>query len=430
MVIDNENAIYEDDYRIKMLKNNKIAGLLDFKTEYINNKAVNYYDVTGMKSLKQISDAGILGYEEITAIVKSLNSLINNLKGYLLPADSIILEFEYIFMDMETETIFFCYNPLHTLNIEESIRELFRDFLGIIDHSDRRTVELTYDIYCQSMKENFTLNHIIENIEGKRVYKECGDNRQNVNMLRETEEEISGDDNEGILKQVKRFIRKLIGEHEEENKDSVYDEISEEESYEKSDETMLIGDVDFNHDSGISLTNTSDGEVIFIPGCPCVLGKNVNKCDVIINESVISRIHMKFVEDNNGIYIEDMGSISIEDGNVYGRLGGYNPETKDITLNVEMLKSNNPAALRETLDTIIHEGRHAYQDYNVNECEVHSRHSEVVSWAETMEGGKWGYCGGSSSLLGQRLYEQQSIEIDARNFAADVLEKYEDKLFA
>ena len=130
------------------------------------------------------------------------------------------------------------------------------------------------------------------------------------------------------------------------------------------------------------------------------------------------------------VYIEDMGSISIEDGNVYGRLGGFNPETKDITLNVEILKSNNPAALRETLDTIIHEGRHAYQDYNVNECEVHSRHSEIVSWAETMEGGKWGYCGGSSSLLGQRLYEQQSIEIDARNFAADVLEKYEDKLFA
>lgn len=308
MVVDNENATYEDDYRIKMLKNNKIAGLLDFKTEYINNKAINYYDITGMKSLKQISDAGILGYEEIIAIVKSLNSLINNLKSYLLPADSIILEFEYIFMDMETETIFFCYNPLHTLNIEESIRELFRNFLGIIDHSDRRTVELTYDIYCQSMKENFTLSHIIENIEGKRVYKECGDNGHNVNMLRETTEETSDDDNEGILKQVKRFIRKLLGEHEEENTDSVYDEILEEELYEKSDETMLIGDVDFNHDSGISLTNTSDGEVISIPGCPCVLGKNVNKCDVIINESVISRIHMKFVEDNNGIYIEDMDS--------------------------------------------------------------------------------------------------------------------------
>lgn len=130
------------------------------------------------------------------------------------------------------------------------------------------------------------------------------------------------------------------------------------------------------------------------------------------------------------IYRENMGSISIEEGNVYGRLGGFSPDTKAITLNAEMLKSNDSAALRETIDTIIHEGRHAYQDYNVNVCEVHSRHSEVVSWAETMEGGKWGYCGGSSTLLGQRLYEQQSIEIDARNFAADVLEKYEDKLFA
>lgn len=80
----------------------------------------------------------------------------------------------------------------------------------------------------------------------------------------------------------------------------------------------------------------------------------------------------------------------------------------------------------EVLETVVHEGRHAYQDYNVNECEVHPRHLEVVSWSETMEGGKWGYSGGSSSLLGQRLYEQQSVEIDARNFAADVLAKFKE----
>ena len=78
---------------------------------------------------------------------------------------------------------------------------------------------------------------------------------------------------------------------------------------------------------------------------------------------------------------------------------------------------------KEIVDTLIHEGRHAYQDYNVNENEIHPRHSEVVSWAETMEGGKWGYWGDCSTLLGQRLYDQQSIEIDARNFARDVLDK-------
>lgn len=104
-------------------------------------------------------------------------------------------------------------------------------------------------------------------------------------------------------------------------------------------------------------------------------------------------------------------------------LGGYNPATKDITINSLYAEQSDFGCYREVIDTLIHEGRHAYQDYNVNVAEIHPRHSEVASWAETMEGGKWEYWGDCSSLLGQRLYEQQSIEIDARNFATDVLDK-------
>jgi len=98
------------------------------------------------------------------------------------------------------------------------------------------------------------------------------------------------------------------------------------------------------------------------------------------------------------VYAENMGAITIEDNELRGILGGFNPETKHIMLNAEMIESNDPIALHEVLDTIIHEGRHAYQDYNVNEWEVHPRHAEVVSWAETMEGGKWGYHGDLSSV--------------------------------
>ena len=103
--------------------------------------------------------------------------------------------------------------------------------------------------------------------------------------------------------------------------------------------------------------------------------------------------------------------------------GGYNPVTKDITINSNYAELSDYHTYKEVVDTLVHEGRHAYQDYNVNICEIHPRHSEVASWAETMEGGKWGYWGDCSTLLGQRLYDQQSIEIDARNFARDVLDK-------
>jgi len=109
--------------------------------------------------------------------------------------------------------------------------------------------------------------------------------------------------------------------------------------------------------------------------------------------------------------------------------GGYNPTDKTITINSAYLddSSQNPEIFKEILDTLIHEGRHAYQDYNMNEREVHPRHSEIDSWRENES---WGYYGGDASELGGRLYWFQPQEIDARQFAQDVIEKLNDKLTA
>ena len=113
-----------------------------------------------------------------------------------------------------------------------------------------------------------------------------------------------------------------------------------------------------------------------------------------------------------------------------GLWGGYNPVTKTIDINRDYIDKSGKDYYfySEIVDTLVHEGRHAYQDYNVNERIVHPRHSEVESWSDTMAGGKWGYWGDCSNELGQRLYEQQSVEIDARNFAADVISRMEDKI--
>lgn len=130
------------------------------------------------------------------------------------------------------------------------------------------------------------------------------------------------------------------------------------------------------------------------------------------------------------VKIGNKGLLEVTPYEVGGDLGGYSASRRDITLNAELLTCDNPLVHREMLNTLVHEGRHAYQDYNIHVCEVHPRHSEVASWAETWGDGKWEYCGDTSTYLGQRLYEQQSIEIDARNFANDVMDKFYDKLYA
>lgn len=104
--------------------------------------------------------------------------------------------------------------------------------------------------------------------------------------------------------------------------------------------------------------------------------------------------------------------------------------------------ASSPEMLEQMLDTLIHEGRHRYQEYNVNERLVHESLSEVNSWRENIE--ELGYANGSPvhmiqfgpvglftndrlRQVGERLYYYQPIEVDARDFAGDVMNSYHQK---
>jgi hypothetical protein len=103
-----------------------------------------------------------------------------------------------------------------------------------------------------------------------------------------------------------------------------------------------------------------------------------------------------------------------------GTFGYFDPLTKEITINVNYIDSNNFHDYKECLDTVIHEGRHAYQDYNVTQREVHPRSGEVTNWIKNEH--EWGYQ--SAELFGFEAYEMQPVESDARAFAEDVLNKF------
>ena len=119
----------------------------------------------------------------------------------------------------------------------------------------------------------------------------------------------------------------------------------------------------------------------------------------------------------------------------------------EIIINSELLAKSalNPEILSKTLETFIHEGRHAYQCYNVFERRVHQSNATVDSWAENMQpyspsNNRLGYYNGDPvkipligpvsftnehlTDLGERLYYYQPTEIDARIFASDVMQKY------
>ncbi len=117
---------------------------------------------------------------------------------------------------------------------------------------------------------------------------------------------------------------------------------------------------------------------------------------------------------------------------------------RDIKINTHILEesSRNPEMFREVLTTFIHEGRHMYQDYNINVRLVHESPSEVNSWRENLY--ELGYRSGAPIEIpligpisytndqlmadGERLYYYQPVETDARDYSSDVMIRYEEIL--
>lgn len=107
-----------------------------------------------------------------------------------------------------------------------------------------------------------------------------------------------------------------------------------------------------------------------------------------------------------------------------GHLGYYAIGSDQITLNSDYVKSELFLDYKETLDTLIHEGRHAYQDYNLHIREVHPRQGDISNWS--LNQFSHGYQ--DVKHCGFKAYEMQPLESDARAFAEDVLKCYQEKI--
>lgn len=111
-----------------------------------------------------------------------------------------------------------------------------------------------------------------------------------------------------------------------------------------------------------------------------------------------------------------------------GVFGYYNPKENTITVNTMYLQADYEW-YAESLNTIIHEGRHAYQEYNVNTRQVHKSDGDCQNWKENLYSDLWGLCPEnygyqSAEEVGPLRYWMQPVEADARAFATDVLNQY------
>lgn len=102
--------------------------------------------------------------------------------------------------------------------------------------------------------------------------------------------------------------------------------------------------------------------------------------------------------------------------------GYYNGEKLVISDN--LIGNDSYEAYKETLNTLFHEGRHAYQYYNLDVKRTEASWEMVNAWQVNLK--ELGYESAKSSLFSNRGYYRyytQPIEVDARTFAETVIGK-------
>jgi len=167
LIIEGEERENED-YQIAMLQENNIPGLLSVHVRYIDNRSDYYYDVSGMQSMKNKYEKEKLREPDMKRLIQDLLNTMQEVKKYMLDGENILLDPEYIFC--ERDKFAFVYYPACDQKLKEAFHKLTEFFVREVDYRNKEGVHLAYTFHKATMEEHYSIEKIMEEIEGEDIY--------------------------------------------------------------------------------------------------------------------------------------------------------------------------------------------------------------------------------------------------------------------
>lgn len=159
LIIEEEQQ-YQEDFQMRMIQENKIAGLLKFHGIGIEGFSQYHYDITGKVSMKALYEKARITHTELTCFLKQLSAVLDRLKNFLLDADCLLLKPEYIFY--AKGQFYFCYLPVQEEEMCKEFHALTEFIVSQSDYQDKEAVFMAYQIHKASMEENYSMEQLLE----------------------------------------------------------------------------------------------------------------------------------------------------------------------------------------------------------------------------------------------------------------------------
>ena len=156
------DEIYEEDYQLRMLKENVVTGLLPVRGQGKDDKSIYRYDITGKISMKKRSEREKWTFESLKEFLKQMIQVLNEVDNFLLDRDCISLDPNHIFY--KNGTFYFCYCPGFKGGLRQEFHVLTEFFVKETDYEDRDAVYLASSLHKASMEEQYSVEEIYEKI--------------------------------------------------------------------------------------------------------------------------------------------------------------------------------------------------------------------------------------------------------------------------
>ena len=134
-------------YPVCMLTENEIPGFLSCRTEEIDRQLRFIYDITDMQTLRDAFRAGETGRERLVLLLRTLAEAMEMLDRYLLPADSLQLSPDLIFLDRNSGAVRLVCYPDRESSFTEQIQLFSEHLLSVLKNDDRDAVVIGYAFY-------------------------------------------------------------------------------------------------------------------------------------------------------------------------------------------------------------------------------------------------------------------------------------------
>lgn len=250
-------------YRLKMIENNDIAGIIRPVCIEIDGRLTLKYNTCSCYVLDRLflkfrPDGGFL-----KIIMSQLEGLLYRLREYLLEPDDVVLKPEYMFYNWSEKSLRLIYIPGYGISIKTQLKSFLEYIMKIFDHRDEEGVKYMYGMYDLICEDTFSIDDFKYSLESN--YKAVVDKGECNTTQGESTQTIS---KEIMQQQNEKTITKLVPLTSGALKEIVVS---------KYDEMILVG-------------------------------RGKRETDYRIPTTQISRVHACIYLRSNGIFVEDRES--------------------------------------------------------------------------------------------------------------------------